>query len=96
MLALLVSQQDVVYKKIEDLVSQTNSFIFTIPSIGTITGMSILSEIGDFDNFSSAAKSIALADIAPAVDQSGNYNAERTSISKRGSPLLRLALYQQH
>ncbi|MEG2798772.1 MAG: IS110 family transposase [Erysipelotrichaceae bacterium] len=94
MLELLESQQNVVDEKIEELASQTNSPIFTIPGIGTITGMSILSEIGDFGNFSSAAKIIALAGIDPAVYQSGNYNAERTSISKRGSPLLRLVLYQ--
>ena len=79
-------------KKIEELASNTQSPIFSITGIGLITGMTILSEIGDFNRFDSADKIIAFAGLDPAVNQSGQFRADHTSISKRGSPSLRRAL----
>lgn len=91
---LVNSQLEIVDKKIEDLASTLNSPIFSIPGIGFYTGMTILSEIGDIHNFSSAAKVIGFAGIDPGTFQSGEYNAPQTAISKRGSRYLRKALYQ--
>lgn len=91
---LLMDQLDVVDKKIEELARQLNSPIFTIPGIGWITGMSILCELGPIDNFSSHTKVIAYAGLDCAVYQSGQYNADKTAITKRGSPHIRLSLYQ--
>lgn len=91
---LLSEQLDVVDKKIEELARQLNSPIFTIPGIGFITGMSILCELGPIDHFSSHSKVIAYAGLDCAVYQSGQYNADKTAITKRGSPHIRLSLYQ--
>lgn len=81
-------------KKIEEYANSIDSPIISVPGIGITTGMSILAEIGDINNFSSPAKLIAYAGIDPATYQSGDYNAPRTAISKRGSKYLRKAIYQ--
>lgn len=91
---LLMDQLDIVDKKIEELAHTLNSPIFTIPGIGWITGMSILCELGPIDNFSSHTKVIAYTGLDCAVYQSGQYNADKTAITKRGSPHIRLSLYQ--
>lgn len=91
---LLMDQLDVVDTKIEELALTLNSPIFTIPGIGWITGMSILCELGPVDNFSSSSKVIAYAGLDCTVYQSGQYNADKTAITKRGSPHIRLSLYQ--
>ncbi len=90
----IIDQKEEVDKKIEELASELNSPIFSIPGIGIYSGLAILSEIGDINDFSCAAKIIAFAGVDPAVYQSGNYNAPRTAISKRGSRYLRKVLYQ--
>ena len=81
-------------KKIEELVAKLDSPIFSIPGIGIYTGMSILSEIGDIHNFSSAVKVMGFAGVDPGTYQSGEYSAPRTALSKRGSRYLRKSLYQ--
>lgn len=91
---LIAEQVASVNEKIEELATQLNSPIFTIPGIGIITGFAILCEIQDIEAFSSSKKLIAFAGCDPATYQSGEYNAPTTAISKRGSPHLRLALYQ--
>lgn len=91
---LITDQIESINQKIEEFASQLNSPIFTIPGIGIITGFSILCEIQDIKAFSSSKKLIAFAGCDPATYQSGEYNAPTTAISKRGSPHLRLALYQ--
>lgn len=91
---LINEQLSVIDKKIEELADESNSPIFSIPGIGKYTGMVILSEINDINNFASAAKLIGFAGVDPAVYQSGEYNAPVTAISKRGSTYLRKALYQ--
>jgi transposase len=80
-------------KKIQQLMEQVESKITTIPGIGNILGAMILSEIGDIDNFSSAKKLVAFAGLDPVIRQSGNFKNSTGSISKRGSPQLRSALF---
>ncbi len=80
--------------KIEEFAIDSNSPIISIPGIGMITGMSILSEIGDIELFSHASKVIGFAGVDPATYQSGEYHATTTAISKRGSRYLRKSLYQ--
>lgn len=91
---LVTQQLKEVDKKIEEFAIDSNSPITTIPGIGVITGMSILSEIGDIELFSHASKVIGFAGVDPATYQSGEYNAATTAISKRGSRYLRKSLYQ--
>ncbi len=66
--------------------------ILTIPGMGYINGGMILGEIGDIHRFSSPSKLLAFAGLDPSVYQSGNFNAKKTRMSKRGSRVLRYAL----
>ena len=52
----------------------------------------ILGEIGDIHHFSEPKKLLAFAGLDPSVHQSGNFQAQRTRMSKRGSRVLRYAL----
>ena len=56
--------------------------------------MSILSEYGDISKFDSPAKLISFAGVAPYVFESGQFEAARTTITKKGNPYLRKTLYQ--
>ena len=52
----------------------------------------ILGEIGDITRFSTPRKLLAFSGLDPAVYQSGNFTANHTKMSKRGSGTLRYAL----
>ena len=69
-----------------------NHIIRSIPGIGPITGSIILGKIGSIDRFESAEKLVAFAGFDPVIKESGKRRSER-SISKRGDPLLRSAIY---
>ena len=75
-----------------NLVTCLHSVIMTIPGIGFINGGMILGEIGDIHCFSEPKKLLAFAELDPSVHQSGNFQAQRTRMSKRGSRVLRYAL----
>ena len=75
-----------------NLVTCLHSMIMTIPGIGFINGGMILGEIGDIHRFSKPKKLLAFAGLDPSVHQSGNFQAQRTRLSKRGSRVLRYAL----
>jgi len=82
---------------IEKMMARTmkliDSKITTIPGIATITGATILGEIGDVGRFSNAKKLVAFAGLDPIVNQSGKFENKSGHISKRGSPQLRSALF---
>ena len=88
------SQIKTLENKIEEFSSELDSPITSIPGIGPITGMTILSEIGDIQNFHSAASIVSYAGMDPGRRQSGIYDAKHLPISKHGSRYLRKALYQ--
>ena len=69
-----------------------DSVIMTIPGTGYINGGMMLGEIGNIHRFSSPGKLLAFAGLYPSVYQSGNFQARRTKMSKRGSKVLRYAL----
>jgi transposase len=91
-LKVLKEQTDRLEKEIELIVEPLNSTIFTIPGIGVSTGATILSEIGNIQNFNLAIKLIAFAGLDPKLKESGNYQG-KTPISKRGSKYLRTAIW---
>ncbi len=91
---LINEQLKEIDKKIEEYSRQTNSPILTIPGISHFSGTSILSEFGNFCNYSNAKKLIKFAGVAPYEHQSSQYKAEHTSITKKGSKYLRKTLYQ--
>jgi transposase len=93
-LELLEGQVEEVEKTLEALMATVPQHILSIPGIGVPTGAAILSEIGDIRRFESADKLIAYAGIDATVHQSGQFKAAEMHMSKRGSPYLRLALWQ--
>ena len=89
---LLDSQLDHVEAEMTDIMKYLDSVIMTIPGIGYINGGMILGEIGDIRRFPSSKQLLAFAGLDPSVYQSGNFQAKRTRMSKRGSKVLRYAL----
>lgn len=69
-----------------------DSVIMTIPVIGCLNGGMLLGKIGDLHRFFTPKKLLTFAGLDPSVYQSGNFNATRTRMSKRGSRVLRYAL----
>lgn len=89
---LLNDQLDKVEPEMTEIMKYNDSVIMTIPGIGYINGEMILGEIGDIHRFSSPNKLLAYAGLDPSVYQSGNFQAKKTRMSKRGSKVLRYAL----
>ena len=79
---------------ISQILAELDTPITTINGIGDKLGAVIISEIGDIHRFKSADKLAAYAGIDPTVKQSGDFNAYKNHMSKRGSPYLRRALWQ--
>lgn len=65
----------------------------SIPGVGETLAPIILGEIGNIDRFMSAKQLVAFSGIDPSVKQSGNFVGTKNKVTKRGSPLLRHALY---
>ena len=91
---LINEQISEIDKKIEEFSLQTNSPILTIPGISHFSGTSILAELGDISNYSSAKKIIKYAGVAPRHYESSQYTAQHMAISKKGNKYLRKTLYQ--
>jgi len=89
---LIESQLAEIEEQITKLYDEVDSVIKTVPGIGAINGSMILSEIGDIKRFSKPKHLIAFAGLDPATSQSGQWKANSTRMSKRGSPTLRYAL----
>lgn len=89
---LLDSQLFSTELEMANIVTCLHSVIMTIPGIGAVNGGMILGEIGDIHHFSEPKKLLAFAGLDPSVRQSGNFQASRTRMSKRGSKVLRYAL----
>ncbi len=80
--------------EINELMSKMDTYIQTIPGIGSVTGAVILGEIGDIERFDNPAKLVAYAGLDSSISQSGQQESVSGRLSKRGSPYLRKALYQ--
>lgn len=91
---LLEEQQSEVDAAEEALMAQIPQYITSIPGVGAVTGAAILAEIGDVHRFENEDKLVAYAGIDATVYQSGQFQASNAHMSKRGSPYLRLALWQ--
>jgi transposase len=89
----LEKQIDELEKEISALLKQVGSFITTIPGIGDTLGAIIVSEIGDIHRFDAPGKLVAFAGLDVKVNQSGEFTATKSKISKRGSPYLRRAIW---
>jgi transposase len=92
-LELYEKQIQSVKAKIDQMMELTETKIMSIPGIAGILGPTILGEIGNVNRFSNAKKLVAFAGLDPVVSQSGRFENKSGKISKRGSPLLRQALF---
>ena len=75
------------------LIDETAPNLLTVPGIGHRLAGLLISEIGDASQFPSADKIVKFAGLDVRVYQSGTIE-KHGSIRKRGSPLLRYALFQ--
>ena len=78
---------------LEPLIDETAPNLLTVPGIGYRLAGLLISEIGDASQFPSADKIIKFAGLDVRVYQSGTIE-KHGAIRKRGSPLLRYALFQ--
>ena len=91
---LIEKQIEEIDKKIEEHSMNVDSPILSIPGISHFSGTSILAEIGNIDNFKSAAKIIKFAGVSPSGYESGTFSTKHSAITKKGSKYLRKTLYQ--
>ena len=96
----LIAQIQFLESQLKDLDNEINSiytsfncYLSTIPGISNTLAPIILSEIGDINKFSSPSKLVAFAGIDPSINQSGEFVGNENTMSKRGSPFLRRALF---
>ena len=82
-------------KEIDALAEEFDEYkiIQSIPGIGGKIAATILSEIGDIDQFNHPKKLVAYSGIDPRVHESGQFKATINRITKRGSSSLRKSLY---
>jgi transposase len=74
-------------------VDDSKTTLLSVPGVGYTTGAIILAEIGDIHRFKTDDQLLAYAGLDPSVYQSGNFEGSY-KISKRGSSILRWAIYQ--
>ena len=94
MMELIHEQIRELDKKIEEFSLQLNSPILSIPGISHFSGTSILAELGDLHNYSTASQIIKFAGVSPYKHKSSQYEAQHSAITKKGSRYLRKTLYQ--
>ncbi len=61
--------------------------------MGFLSAVTILSEIGNFEQFPKPKHLVAFFGIDPAVNQSGKFKGDKMKMSKRGTKFGRRALY---
>jgi len=89
---VLSKQLKRIEKKIEKLMYAQDTKILSIIGIGKMTGGLILGELGDVRRFKDRNAVVAFAGLDPSISESGR-SRHYGHISKRGSSVLRDALY---
>jgi transposase len=79
--------------EIETLASRLPDYLMTLPGASPLRIVSLFGETDPIEAFASPAQLIAFAGLDLVVSQSGEYQAPRRRISKRGSPFLRHTLW---
>lgn len=65
----------------------------TISGVGTVTSLTLMTEIGDITRFKSQKALVVYAGLDPRVRQSGYTVNKNTKLTKRGSPYLRMSIF---
>ena len=98
-----VSQLNALNETLASLSEQMNSLSSSLPEydtvmslygVGSVLGSQLIAEIGDVSRFKNKKALVGFAGIDAPPCQSGNYNPQSRSISKRGPAILRKVLFQ--
>lgn len=84
----LIDSDDIAYQTKKNI-----QLLMSIPGIGFITAVTIVTEIGDIKGFIKPKQLVAYFGIDPAVNESGKFKSDKQKMSKRGSRIGRRALY---
>lgn len=95
---MLFQYQEHLSKLLKEINTLSKSFeeyrlIQSVPGIGDKIAATIISEIGDINQFENPKKIVAYAGLDPSVFESGKFKASINRITKRGSSRLRQTLY---
>src|SRR5699024_5298959 len=91
---LIEDHLNTIEKTMIEISNRQTHFLTTITGISDVTACVILGEIGSISRFERPEQLVAFAGLDASVHQSGDFNSNRTRLSKRGSPYLRRALWQ--
>ncbi len=98
-----ISQLNCINETLASLASEMNKIASTLPEydivmtmfgVGSVLGSQLIAEIGDVSRFSNKKSLVGFAGLDASPFQSGNFNPQSRSISKRGSAALRKTLFQ--
>ena len=98
-----ISQLNCINETLASLASEMNKIATTFPEyctvmemygVGSVLGSQLIAEIGDVSRFSNKKALVGFAGLDASPFQSGNFNPQSRSISKRGSASLRKTLFQ--
>lgn len=98
-----ISQLNCINGTLASLASEMNKIAATLPEyntvmsmfgVGSVLGSQLIAEIGDVSRFSNKKALVGFAGLDASPFQSGNFNPQSRSISKRGSAALRKTLFQ--
>jgi len=67
--------------------------LLSMPGLGFISAVTIMSEIGNFTRFNKPKQLVAFFGIDPSVNESGQFKGNKNKMSKRGTRFGRRALY---
>src|SRR5699024_593724 len=91
---LIEDHLNTIEKTTIELSNRQTHFLTTITGISDVTACVILGEIGSISRLERPEQLVAFAGLDASVHQSGDFNSNRTRLSKRGAPYLRRALWQ--
>lgn len=81
-------------KQLKSYFSKLNTTLDSIPGVSVVLATSIISEIGDINNFSSDSKLSSFSGIRWDLNDSGKVSGNHKSLSKKGNKYLRYYFYQ--
>ncbi|MPM45171.1 IS110 family transposase ISDha10 [bioreactor metagenome] len=80
-------------EKLSSYFKRNVDLLLSIPGIGFLTAVTLLTEIGDSQGFLKPKHLVAFFGIDPSVNESGKFKSDKNKISKRGTRFGRRALY---
>lgn len=84
---------EVCSEKLPSYFKKNVDLLLSIPGIGFLTAVTLITEIGDFQGFLKPKHLVAFFGIDPSVNESGKFKSDKNKISKRGTRIGRRALY---